>query len=233
VEGVQYLTGEEKASPSGLFHWWGGNLEGVKDNPVRLNISNKLVYSPHEYGEGVYPQPWFYESTFPQNLYNRWQTGFQYIADEGIAPIFIGEFGGYKVDNISKEGIWQRTLVDFINQKNLSFAYWSWNPNSDNTGGILLDDWRTVDAAKQQLLNTLLPVPTLRTSAGLSPSSPSFSTATDIANKFGNALNYSSDITQFWAEEVSSAYLPTNETLADTPIIKVNQMQPETVLEYS
>jgi len=35
-------------------------------------------------------------------------------------------------------------------------TYWAWNPNSTDTGGILMDDWRTVDAAKQQLLKTLL-----------------------------------------------------------------------------
>lgn len=137
-------------------HWWGGNLEGVKDNPVRLNIPNKVVYSPHEYGQGVYDQPWFNEATFPQNLYNRWDKGFFYIAANEIAPILIGEFGGKQVDTDSKEGIWQRQFLDFIKQKNLSFTYWSWNPNSSDTGGILLDDWININTVKQQLLSTLL-----------------------------------------------------------------------------
>ncbi len=137
-------------------HWWGGNLEGVKNNPVRLNIPNKVVYSAHEYGPGVFDQPWFSEATFPENLYNRWQKGFFYIAENEIAPILIGEFGGKQVDTNSIEGIWQRQLVDFIKQKNLSFTYWSWNPNSGDTGGILLDDWININIAKQELLNTLL-----------------------------------------------------------------------------
>jgi endoglucanase len=137
-------------------HWWGGNLEGVRTYPVQLSRPNKLVYSPHEYGAGVYNQPWFNEPSFPQNLYSRWQIGFQYIADQNIAPILIGEFGGRQVDTSSKEGIWQRQLVDFIRQKNLSFTYWSWNPNSGDTGGILLDDWRSINQAKQNLLNPLL-----------------------------------------------------------------------------
>jgi endoglucanase len=148
------VEGVEKNVQGGqqLFHWWGGNLEGVKNYPVRLNVPKKLVYSPHEYGAGVFNQPWFSDPTFPNNLLTRWEIGFNYIATQGIAPIWIGEFGGRQVDTASKEGIWQRKLVDFIKEKNLSFTYWSWNPNSDDTGGILLNDWQTVDAPKQQLL---------------------------------------------------------------------------------
>jgi endoglucanase len=152
VEGVEKNVPGQKLPG----HWWGGNLEGVKNYPVRLNVRNKLVYSPHEYGQGVYNSSWFNEPTFPQNLYSRWQTGFQYIADQAIAPIWVGEFGGRQVDTTSKEGIWQRQFVDFIKQKKLSFTYWSWNPNSGDTGGILLDDWNSIFTAKQQLLSTLL-----------------------------------------------------------------------------
>ncbi|HEY9905665.1 MAG TPA: glycoside hydrolase family 5 protein, partial [Candidatus Sericytochromatia bacterium] len=39
VEGVQTnVQGGQQ-----LFHWWGGNLEGVKNYPVRLNLPKKLV----------------------------------------------------------------------------------------------------------------------------------------------------------------------------------------------
>ena len=151
VEGVQNnVPGQQ------LQHWWGGNLEGVRNYPVRLNVPNKLVYSPHEYGAGVHNQPWFSDPSFPNNLRQRWQIGFNYINDEKIAPILIGEFGGRQVDSSSKEGIWQRELVKFIDEKELHFTYWSWNPNSGDTGDILKDDWRTIDAPKQQLLSTLL-----------------------------------------------------------------------------
>ena len=143
-------------------HWMGGNLEGVKRFPVRLSVRNKVVYSPHEYGAGVFDQPWFSERDFPKNLYDRWETSFYYIARQKIAPVLIGEFGGRQVDATSKEGVWQRQFVEFLQRHNLSFAYWSWNPNSRDTGGILLDDWKAIDLAKQQLLNSLLPVPTAR-----------------------------------------------------------------------
>ncbi|MBW4559753.1 MAG: cellulase family glycosylhydrolase [Mojavia pulchra JT2-VF2] len=153
VEGVEKNVPGQKLPQ----HWQGGNLEGVKRYPVRLSRRHKLVYSPHEYGPGVYNQPYFSEPSFPKNLINRWQTGFNYISSENIAPILIGEFGGRQVDTSSKEGIWHNELVKYIRQNNLSFAYWSWNPNSIDTGGILLDDWQNYDLPKQELLSQLLP----------------------------------------------------------------------------
>ena len=34
----------------------------------------------------------------------------------------------------------------------ISFTFWSWNPNSGDTGGILNDDWTTVNTRKQNIL---------------------------------------------------------------------------------
>lgn len=150
VEGIEKPMPGDKLST----HWWGGNLEGVRRYPVRLKIPRKLVYSPHEYG-GTF-QSWFSERTFPKNLYQRWEIGFHYIATQRIAPIWIGEFGGHQVDTKSKEGIWQRQLVDYINKKKLSFTYWCWNPNSEGTGGILRDDWKSINTDKQKLLSQVL-----------------------------------------------------------------------------
>ena len=152
VEGVENNVPDQKLK----IHWMGANLEGVARFPVRLSRPNKLVYSPHEYGPGVFDQPWFSERNFPNNLASRWETAWNYIATQKIAPIFIGEFGGRQVDNNSKEGIWQRTLVDFVRKKDLSFSYWSWNPNTKDTGGILQDDWLSVEAPKQELLQGLV-----------------------------------------------------------------------------
>ena len=165
VEGVEKNVPGQKLA----VHWMGANLEGVKRFPVRLSRPNKLVYSPHEYGPGVFAQPWFSERDFPKNLTNRWETGWNYIATQGIAPVLIGEFGGRQVDQKSQEGIWQRKLVDYISQKNLSFAYWSWNPNSDDTGGILQDDWISVDAPKQEILQGLLKANSFAQSSASTP----------------------------------------------------------------
>jgi aryl-phospho-beta-D-glucosidase BglC (GH1 family) len=150
VEGVESNVPDQQLET----HWQGGNLEGAGRFPIRLAQPQKLVYSPHEYGPGVFEHPWFYESNFPENLHHRWQIGFQYIADKELAPILIGEFGGHQVDDESPEGVWQQTLVQFINEKSLSYAYWCWNPNSPDTGGLLLDDWQQIHEEKQTLLDT-------------------------------------------------------------------------------
>ncbi len=153
VEGVENnVPGQKLAN-----HWQGGNLEGVLSYPVRLSQRDKLVYSPHEYGPGVYDQPYFSDKKFPQNLLHRWQIGFHYISSQNRAPIFVGEFGG-RLTHSKTEAIWLQKFVKYIKEKNLSFAVWSWNPNSEDTGGILLDDWKNVDLPKQQLISQLLPV---------------------------------------------------------------------------
>lgn len=151
------VEGIEKNVPNQKQHgyFWGANLEGVREYPVHLQNNRKLVYSPHEYGGSSVS--WFQDSAFPNNLYKRWEIGFNYINTLGIAPILVGEFGGYHVDSKSKEGIWQRKFVDYIAKKKLSFAYWCWNPNSKGTGGVLQDDWQTVNDSKQALLSKILP----------------------------------------------------------------------------
>jgi endoglucanase len=36
-----------------------------------------------------------------------------------------------------------------------NFYFWSWNPNSGDTGGILKDDWTTVQQGKYDNLKKL------------------------------------------------------------------------------
>ncbi|MFM9149055.1 MAG: glycoside hydrolase family 5 protein, partial [Solirubrobacterales bacterium] len=128
-------------------HWWGGNLEGVRNNPVRLNTPNRLVYSPHEYGPGVYNQPWFSDPNVQTILPDRWQKGFGYIHEAGTAPILVGEFGAKTVGTDTVEGRWIRQFADYMGRKGISWTFWAWNPNSGDTGGVLQDDWNTVNPA--------------------------------------------------------------------------------------
>ena len=137
-------------------HWWGGNLEGVRNNPVRLSVANRLVYSPHEYGPGVFAQPWFSSPNVESILADRWQKGFGYIHDAGTAPILIGEFGAKNVGPDTVEGRWIRQFSDYLAEKGISWTFWAWNPNSGDTGGVLQDDWKTINSAKMGLLSGLM-----------------------------------------------------------------------------
>jgi len=143
VEGIERFGGD----PS----WWGGNLEGARAHPIELARPDKLVYSAHDYGPPVYPQPWFLAADFPHNLAAVWNRRWAWLKTEGIAPVLVGEFGGRSVGQ-DPEGVWQRTLVDFLKTSGLSYTYWAWNPDSGDTGGILKDDWLTLDRAKLDLL---------------------------------------------------------------------------------
>jgi endoglucanase len=44
----------------------------------------------------------------------------------------------------------------YMNTNGMSFTYWSWNPDSGDTGGIVGDDWNTVNQAKQSIVGPYL-----------------------------------------------------------------------------
>lgn len=142
VQGIEEYQGD--------WYWWGGNLEGAAQFPVRLLYPDKLVYSIHDYGPEVYPQSWFWDPWFPHNLPALWQRYWAYLPLEG-QTVLVGEFGARSV-GLDKEGIWLRSLVAFMQANGFSYTYWAWNPDSGDTGGLLKADWTTLDQAKLQRL---------------------------------------------------------------------------------
>ncbi|NQX46433.1 cellulase family glycosylhydrolase [Paenibacillus tritici] len=151
VEGI-----EQNVQGNTSKYWWGGNLTGVRNYPVTLTVPNQVVYSPHDYGPGVAEQPWFSDPAFPANLPAIWDQTWGYISKENIAPLIMGEFGGRSVDTLSVEGKWQNKLVDYIGTNDLYWTYWTLNPNSGDTGGLLQDDWATWNRPKQLMLNRIM-----------------------------------------------------------------------------
>jgi endoglucanase len=139
--------------------WWGGNLSKAGEFPVRLNVANRLVYSPHEYAISVYHQDWFDEPNYPANLPAIWDTFWGYLYKQNVAPIMMGEFGSTLVD--PKDKVWLQELMRYTGTgvNGMSFTYWSWNPNSGDTGGIALDDWTNINTEKQAILQPYLIAP--------------------------------------------------------------------------
>ena len=144
--------------------WWGGNLSNAGTHPVRLNVPGRLVYSPHDYPASVYPQPWFSDPNYPNNLYSVWDRHWGYLFRQGTAPILLGEFGT-KLQTASDRQ-WLNTLINYLGgdlngdgqsdltpgQHGASWMWWTWNPDSSDTGGILQDDWIHVQQEKVDLL---------------------------------------------------------------------------------
>jgi aryl-phospho-beta-D-glucosidase BglC (GH1 family) len=135
------------------MYWWGGNLCGVKKNPIVLSKPEKLVYSPHEYGPEVFQQPWFDDPGFPQNMESIWNSAFGFIIKEKIAPLFVGEFGiKDSKSHDGKAGTWFTTFIKYMADNCLSWTFWCFNPNSGDTGGLLSYDWLTIEQWKVDAL---------------------------------------------------------------------------------
>jgi hypothetical protein len=136
--------------------WWGGNLRGVRDHPIDLGINqDQLVYSPHDYGPLVFRQPWFYEGFTRETLQqDAWNDNWLFIHDENIAPLLLGEWGGF-IDAGDNQK-WMEALRDQIVEDRLHHTFWAVNPNSGDTGGLLMNDWVTIDEAKYAILKPAL-----------------------------------------------------------------------------
>ena len=93
-------------------YWWGGNLAGVHAHPIALSRPDKLVYSAHEYGPEVHAQPWFSAADFPDNLPSIWTRHFDFIIQEELGHLLIGEFGIKDPAAFEgRAGVWFETLM--------------------------------------------------------------------------------------------------------------------------
>ena len=160
VEGV--------ANEDGDYYWWGGNLKGVAERPIDLKQDGKVVYSPHDYPNSIYEQPWFSDKDFPDNLTAKFKEFWGYIHEQKIGPVMLGEFGSRLTD--PKDIAWFEKITAYLSgdfdadgdrdagarDPGISWTWWSWNPNSGDTGGILKDDWTSVHENKLEGLKDLM-----------------------------------------------------------------------------
>jgi endoglucanase len=146
VEGIQ-TTGSDT-------YWWGGNLSAAAAHPVTLTAPHQLVYSAHDYPATVFAQTWFSAPDYPANLAAVWEAHWGYLVTQNIAPVWVGEFG--TKNETASDRQWLSAMAAYVAQKKLSFAFWCLNPDSGDTGGILKDDWQTVNSEKQSVLRPLL-----------------------------------------------------------------------------
>lgn len=161
VEGTEIYPKNSKGDYSSkddddyYFNWWGGNLRGVKDFPVDLGkYQDKLVYSPHDYGPTVYEQPWFKGTyTFDSLMKDCWRDNWFYIQEKNIAPLLIGEWGGFmREPNLT----WMTYMRKLIKDNHINHTFWCFNANSGDTGGLVLDDFVTWDEDKYEFVKEVL-----------------------------------------------------------------------------
>lgn len=230
VEGVGTNGGDS--------YWWGGQLAGVATRPVRLQKANRLAYSPHEYGQSVGQQSWLaYDGqalplNWPMNLYSVWRKYWGFIVEQNIAPVWVGEFGGHFGTNgtgvtgtaphAEYESQWLYHLSNYLNgdfngdgttdiaagAQGISFSFWSFNPNSGDTGGIVQDDWTTPQALKLRLLDSIMAGIPLDYLTSLNPISATQIADGDLLLVNHNGSDYSIRVSEFMALTRNKTFEP-------------------------
>ncbi|KAH9116725.1 hypothetical protein LEN26_009326 [Aphanomyces euteiches] len=169
VEGVNQGTNSVNIDGTTFeyFDWWGGGLQEAGSKPVNLAMSNKLVYAPHYYNTGVFPQKYFYgsslsdeldDATLKRRVEGTSYSMFGYLNKKQDAAVVLGEFAGLYAKDAHPKKTTKRT-TDFLIQMMIEEKYaggfmWSLNPESayqynpatspgTYTEGLLMDDWLT------------------------------------------------------------------------------------------
>ena len=195
VEGTDCYNGD--------CDWWGGNLEGVKTAPVVLSVANRLVYSAHDYGPNLYVQSWFNGNTTYASLVATWTKYWAYISLNGIAPVWLGEFGTTNNNGdiesaaAGSQGQWFQSLTTFLqNAVDVSWTYWALD--GEDSYGLLDSNYDPTPAnpLKQQRL------------AGIQSSTGGGSTGTPAPlppSKLSASAISSTQINLSWTASVTSS----------------------------
>lgn len=130
---------------------WGHSFEKMKTNRIHAP-EERIVYSPHVYGPSVVGGDLHDVSSY----HSQWEREWGYLVGEKKAVV-IGEFGGRYT---GADRIWQDQFVDYLLSVRVPGIFWSLNPSSSDTGGLLDDDWTTPMYDKLKLLDRLQPHPT-------------------------------------------------------------------------
>ena len=131
--------------------------------------ASQWVVSPHVYGPATTMMS---GASSGADLFNRLSTSFGYLTQKGFCmgapcrtfPVVVGEFGSKftdPADAATMTGLQsylrnQAPAQDGLHAAIGSWFYWSWSPNSGDTGGLTLDDWSTLDWTKMNFISKLM-----------------------------------------------------------------------------
>jgi endoglucanase len=128
---------------------------------VTLDVEGRLVYSAHHYGPNEYRQPWFGASTTPGDLQAVWAKYWGSISDNGIAPVWVGEFGtthdlaDVQSPTPGSQGQWFQALTDWL-QRHPDVGWTYWALNGEDRYGLLDSQYaRVANTTKQAMLAAL------------------------------------------------------------------------------
>lgn len=166
MEGYDWTTPRiDYTTMTEYYHhtWWGACFRGQREYPITLKnaqYQKQVVFSPHDYGPLVWTQTWF-DKDFTQEtlMEDCWYDNWAFIYEENIAPLLIGEWGGFideEHDADGKNTKWMTYLRDYMIEKHIHHTFWCFNENSGDTGGLVYDNFSTWDEAKYALVKPAL-----------------------------------------------------------------------------
>lgn len=137
VEGPEYST----------------NFNAFATLPLKLKISNRLVYSPHAYASEAHVFRSYEEM---KQVFDA-RAGFL-LQNEPAVPLWVGEFGTCQNLDCGTNSQWFVWFVEYLKEKNLGWSYWPLNGaqstgysrvyDSLETYGILSSDYQRIAAPK-------------------------------------------------------------------------------------
>ncbi len=129
---------------------WGGSFTDMT-NQVDLSHQN-IVFSPHTYGVSVLG---YVAVNYGEDEFHKW---FGFLHEKYDNALVMGEAGGFFT---GQDMYWHLRYMNYLQKINqTSTFYWSLNPDSSDTRGILNDDWTTYNEDKLDFLKQLQPRPT-------------------------------------------------------------------------
>lgn len=158
VEGLQLYPAS--GQPNGVdSYWWGGVLTPARKYPVKLDVANQLVYSPHEYGPLKWQMPFFGPHMSYASMKSVWDSHWGFLERGSFpqeAPVVIGEFGTcgnatYCVSDKApgSQGLWFSLLIEYLRKHpEIGWSFWALN-GTNHVGSVtpqyvLRPDWKNV-----------------------------------------------------------------------------------------
>lgn len=145
-----------------------------------MSVANKVIYSPHDYatdGAGGLKQ-WFHPGEvidadagagfysshnglpYPDNMAEVWRRQWGYLAEQDIAPLWVGEFGARFITSetvqYARDVAWLNALGAYCKAHDIGWSYFAYNPLSEATGSGAVGGLAGPDYMVQQRKLTLL-----------------------------------------------------------------------------
>ncbi len=142
------------------------DLRGAYMYPLDLFTpanTKRVVYEVVLMGPSVLPSmSYAYSTAFPDNMYSAYDDLFAVVEGSRGRAVVVGKWGGTYDDANQGDAMWHEAVANYFVARCMDDTiYMGVNPNADNIGGVLLDDWRTPNEAKLALLHRVSPRPSV------------------------------------------------------------------------